>query len=119
MKNIEDRAPTVEELEDARRTVRAFWFSVRDELAKGTPAKDVAAMFGISPAYVSRIATEAGVGPRQVSRKRAEEVAADYRAGVPVLDIMKKYNISRRTVWTLVKRVGVPLRRGKYRDRTA
>jgi len=104
--------PTGLNLQDemARRKQRAL--AVEADLASGMKAKDVAAKYGMSGPYVSKLVRQCGVGPRQLNRKKHVEVAEAYRAGVPIGEICERFDVKRRTVWTAVKACGVPLRKG-------
>ena len=104
---------------EAKRVMRELKFVIRDMLAAGSSAKDVADTFDMSPAYVSKLIRQSGVGPRQLARAKFDQIAEDYAKGDAIEVIMLRHNVGRRSVWNAVKRAGVPLRRGNYRDRSA
>lgn len=97
--------------ETARRKERAL--AVAADLAAGMRAKDVAAKYGMSGPYVSKLIRQSGIGPRQLTRKKFTEIAEAYRAGAPISDICAQFGVKRRSIWTAVKANGVPLRKGK------
>jgi transcriptional regulator with XRE-family HTH domain len=86
--------------------------AVAAALETGEKVADIAERFGMSQAYVSVIARQAGLGRYQKRRDRFPEIAADYRAGVPVKDICEKFSVDRKTVWNAAKKQGVQLRKG-------
>lgn len=93
-----------------RRKQRAL--AVAADLEAGMSAKAVAAKYGMSAPYVSKLIRQSGIGPRQLNRKKHGEIAEAYRAGSPISEICKQFGVKRRTVWTAVKACGVPLRKG-------
>lgn len=100
--------------EVARRRQRAL--AVEADLRAGMKAKDVAAKYGMSAPYVSKLIRQCNVGPRQLARQKFEQIAEAYRAGTSIKEICSQFGVSRRSVWTAVERHGVPLRRGGKDD---
>lgn len=93
-----------------RRKQRAL--VVAADLEAGMSAKAVAAKYGMSAPYVSKLIRQCGVGPRQLNRKKHTDIAEAYRSGAPIREICERFGVKRRTVWTAVKACGVPLRKG-------
>lgn len=53
---------------------------------------------------------------RKLSREQIEQVVEEYRAGKPMKEISKRFDIGESTVSYHVKRAGVPKRTKNYRN---
>ena len=104
-------------LEAQKQAQRARALAVEKALKAGVKPSVIAERYAMSPAYVSRIARQCGVGPHGVNRARHAAIAADYASGMPLKAICQKFAVGRRTVWTACEKTGTPLRRPTIRSK--
>jgi hypothetical protein len=93
----------------------ARYAGVEQEYADGVPIASIADKYGISEAYVIKIARAASL-TRNKSRRLLKPVVVDmYRRGDRVADIVEATGVDRKTVWAFAKEAGLELRRGVRR----
>jgi len=95
-------------LERQRRMSRTM--AIVREYEDGRPIRDIAEAYGVSPALVSKYASQFGVNRRKKVKDSFPAIASDYAKGMPVKEICLKYLVDRKTVWVVARKFGLELR---------
>lgn len=93
-------------LERAARVARKA--GVQADYRRGVPVADIAEKYGMSPAYVVKIAREANLTRNKSNELIKPEVVERYARGEPINSICIACGVDRKRVWSWAKEAGLP-----------
>jgi|SRR5215471_2152112 len=97
--------------ERERRILRTL--AIIKEYRDGFKMREIAEKYDIGVPTVAKYIKQAGLNRNQKLAEKAPYVVAMYKEGVPLKVICRAHTIDRKSVWSIVKKEGIPLRKNK------